>query len=292
MNTDAIRVDEERCARCGRCVVTCPQRVLANAENGGPPGVDDEAAASCIRCGQCVAVCPAGAIALGGLGEGDFPASTPPPEPEAVLAWLRGRRSVRVYREDPLPRKALTRLLEAARYAPTGHNARQVGCVALLSESSRRALREGLLAFYRRIFRLAEGRGGRTLLRLWVGARGLREIQEALLSARRAEARILRGEDPLFHAAPAILIFHAPASETAEVDCALAASQATLLAPSLDLGTCYIGYASAALRRRPALARNAGVPEGDIPYIVLTLGHPAVCYPRWVPRPEIPLRVR
>ena len=149
-----------------------------------------------------------------------------------------------------------------------------------------------MLAFYRRIFRLAEGRGGRTLLRLWVGARGLREIQEALRSARRAEARILRGEDPLFHRAPAILIFHAPASETAEVDCALAASQATLLAPSLDLGTCYIGYASAALRRRRDLARKAGVPRGDTTYVVLTAGRPAVAYPRWVPRPEIPLRVR
>ncbi len=292
MSAGAIRVDEERCARCGRCVVTCPQRVLTGSESGGPPAVDDEGLASCIRCGQCVAVCPAGAIALAGFGAEEFPPSMPPPKPDTVLGWLRGRRSVRVYREEPVPREALGRLLEAARHSPTGHNARQVGCVALLSESSRQALREGLLAFYRRIFRLAEGRGGRALLRLWVGPRGLREIQEALLSARRAEARILRGEDPLFHRAPAILIFHAPASETAEVDCALAASQATLLAPSLDLGTCYIGYASAALRRRSGLARDVGVPGGDTPYVVLTVGRPAVEYPRWVPRPEIPLRVR
>ncbi len=292
MRSDAIRFDDALCVRCGRCVATCPQRVLAVSENGRAPGVAEGAGEFCIRCGQCVAVCPAGAVALAGFGVDDFPPSTQSPEPESVLAWLRNRRSLRVYRDDPVPPQEVTRLLEAARCAPTGHNTRQVGCVALLSEPSRRALRDGLLGFYRKIFRLAEGRGGRMLLRLWVGARGLREIREALLSARRAEARILQGEDPLFHGAPAILIFHAPESETAEVDCALAASQATLLAPSLDLGTCYIGYASAALRRRRPLAREAGVPEGDTPYVVLTAGRPAVRYPRWVPRPEIPLRVR
>lgn len=291
MTAETVRIDAARCLQCGRCVAVCPQRILAAPKEGGAPRVDGSAAESCIRCGQCAAVCPAGAAALAGCSEEDFPPAAPPPEPDAVLGWLRDRRSVRTYREEPFGRDDVERLLEAARFAPTGHNDRRIGCVALLGEASRTALRDGLLRFYRGIFRLAERAPGRAALRLWVGGARLREIEEALPGARRAEARVLRGEDPLFHGAPAILLFHAPPSETAEVDCALAASQVTLLAPSLDLGTCYIGYASAALRHRRSLARQAGVPRGHRAYVVLTVGRPAFPYPRRVPRPALPLQV-
>jgi nitroreductase len=97
-----------------------------------------------------------------------------------------------------------------------------------------------------------------------------------------------QGEDPLFHGAPAVLLFHAPPRETSEADCALAAGQVTLLAPSLGLGTCHIGYASAVLRRFGRLARTFGVPADRRVYAVVALGHPAVLYPRLVPRPPIP----
>jgi nitroreductase len=40
----------------------------------------------------------------------------------SVLDVIRQRRSVRVYRPDPIPEEALQRLLEAARLAPSGKN--------------------------------------------------------------------------------------------------------------------------------------------------------------------------
>ena len=107
---------------------------------------------------------------------------------------------------------------------------------------------------------------------------------------KRAEERIRRGEDPLFHDAPAVLLFHAPDDETSEVDCALAAAQTTLLAPSLGLGTCYIGYASAVLKRFRRIARPYGIPKGHKAYVVLTVGYPDEQYLRLVPRP--PLKTR
>ena len=42
--------------------------------------------------------------------------------PEAVLALLKGRRSIRRYRPDPVPDEMIEQLLEAGRWAPSASN--------------------------------------------------------------------------------------------------------------------------------------------------------------------------
>jgi nitroreductase len=187
-------------------------------------------------------------------------------------------------------RATVEELLEAARYAPTGHNARDLECVAVCSEGRRLELRNAIVGFYRRIFRIAGHPLGRALLTAFLGPARVGELRDARPGVTRAEERLAQGGDPLFHQAPAILLFQAPPTETAETDCAVAAAQVTLLAPSLGLGTCYIGYASAALRRSRRMAARFGVPRHRRVYTVLTLGYPSCTYRRWVPRP--PIRAR
>ena len=67
------RVDEEKCAGCGRCVKACPQhlirlfpsedsiRVLCSGRDPGKTA-RTVCGASCIGCGICEKNCPAGAI--------------------------------------------------------------------------------------------------------------------------------------------------------------------------------------------------------------------------------------
>lgn len=50
-----MRLDEESCITCGKCVRSCPMQVDVLKNING---------AECIRCGKCAAVCPAGAIEL------------------------------------------------------------------------------------------------------------------------------------------------------------------------------------------------------------------------------------
>jgi len=287
--TGLLAADPERCAACGRCLAVCPHRIPIPGADGiplaEPPG-----AATCILCGQCVAACPTDALAHRDLGRQGFLPGAPPPAPDAALAWLRGRRSVRAYQGQPVSRETAEALLEAARHAPTGHNSRDLGCVAVLSAARRERLREEVVAFYRRLFAVVRRPPGRVCLGLVFGRGRVRELVEALPGMAGTEERLRRGEDPLFHGAPAVLLFHAPAAETAEMDCGAAATQVTLLAPSLGLGTCHIGYASAVLKRFPRMGRRFGVPPGHRVYAVLTLGKPAAEYVRVPPRPRVALR--
>ena len=52
-----MRVDRDKCFRCGACVGTCPLYAIRLYEGGV---VFREK--KCTRCGTCVLVCPVGAI--------------------------------------------------------------------------------------------------------------------------------------------------------------------------------------------------------------------------------------
>lgn len=279
----------EACTGCGRCVAVCPYRLLTLGASGTPEVAEDRPA-RCLGCGHCAAVCPSGCLPL---GTGELEAPTPPPvAPETALGWLRARRSVRRYRPDPVPREVIAHLLEAARCAPTGHNARHLGCVVVASRRAREALAEDLCVVYRRLGRVLGNPVSRFFASLWAGPGRVAELRASLPGLVWAEGEFAVGRDPLFHQAPAVFIFHAPPTETAEADCALAAGQVTLLAPRLGLGTCHIGYASALLKRLPGLARRSGVPAGHRGFAVLTVGYPAVTWQRLPPRPTLPVRWR
>ena len=55
---DLIRVDRNKCVKCGLCVADCPACILDMGENGPECHVDR----GCMSCGHCVAICPTGAM--------------------------------------------------------------------------------------------------------------------------------------------------------------------------------------------------------------------------------------
>jgi nitroreductase len=63
-------------------------------------------------------------------------------EYEDFLEFIKGRRTVRVLSSDPVPDETVTKLLEAARWAPTGFNMQPVELVVLRDEGLRRAVKK------------------------------------------------------------------------------------------------------------------------------------------------------
>lgn len=54
----AVKIDKEKCIRCGTCSSVCPMGVYEK-DNDGYPVPDNN---KCISCGLCVNLCPVGAI--------------------------------------------------------------------------------------------------------------------------------------------------------------------------------------------------------------------------------------
>jgi nitroreductase len=69
------------------------------------------------------------------------------PSPEAVLALLKGRRSIRRYRPDPVPDEMVEQLLEAGRWAPSASNRQPWEFIVVRDEAIRQQVAQHA-AFY------------------------------------------------------------------------------------------------------------------------------------------------
>lgn len=70
----------------------------------------------------------------------------PPLSPDSLLAFIRGRRSIRRYESQSIPHETLARLLEAARWAPSAHNRQPWRFVVITDPRGRRLLADRMAA--------------------------------------------------------------------------------------------------------------------------------------------------
>ena len=133
-----MKADPEKCTQCGLCLENCPFRAWETDEEGLPRMKEEY---ECFSCFNCMVACPTGAISIVDtyhVDEGFFatdphplPVRMPyePQDPEgAPDEWnvieraIFERRSVRNFKEDPVPEPLIRRVLEAGRFAPSGGN--------------------------------------------------------------------------------------------------------------------------------------------------------------------------
>jgi len=94
------------------------------------------------------------------------------------------------------------------------------------------------------------------------------------------------GVDQLLHHAPALIIIHMKKSiaTTPEIDAAIASTQMVLLAETLGLGTCYLGFLIWAIEDSGELKKMLGIPPENKALVAFTLGYPKVEFLRFVAR--------
>lgn len=262
-------VDPETCTRCGECVRDCPSRIIEQvgkelpfirAENGG----------RCIQCQHCLAVCPPAAVSIFGLDPADSHSLTPGsfPDVEKMLTLVRGRRSVRRYRDENVDPTLIQRLLSALANAPSGINRRAltfsvIDDKAVMQRFRRKAL-DGLGAAAR--------------------AGMVPERFAYLMQA--IPAWNDRNIDMIFRGAPHMLVIAAsPEAVCPNEDVGLALAYFELLAQSAGLGTVWCGMAKMTMEVIPELKQIAGVPSGHAYYAML-FGVPEVRYARTVQRDD------
>jgi nitroreductase/NAD-dependent dihydropyrimidine dehydrogenase PreA subunit len=269
--------DPTRCTACGACVKVCVRRCLVREG----PGVqlDPEASQGCLGCGQCLAVCPVGdVLRLTEHGDRALRPVGPRPDPEPVLELIRSRRSVRRYADAPPTRAQLETLLEASRYAPSGHNAQDVAYVVVRGRPRVRALGECALRFYGRMLLLLDSAVGRAALRLVAGRETYASLR-SLAPRLRQHLEVFRrtGDLDLVWNAPCLVLVCGPDRPVSATNAVLAGANLMLQAHAMGLGTCALGLLEAALRRSRAEMSALGVevPADHRIHLILAVGSPA-----------------
>jgi len=291
-----IAIDPGRCRKDGLCALACPTGIFVQREKATTPEPDGEE--RCICCGHCVAICPSGAIAHSAFLPGSVTPNDPEkmPSPEQVVELLRSRRSIRAFRDRPLEKEIIERIIDAARFAPSAHNSQSTEYLVVLD----RALLSRLSAATIEYLKFGIGRINSRPFRILISLanRQLAEMaREAIPTFERPVRLYESGADPILQGAPALLVFHARRGiALAEVNAQLALQNASLMAHSLGVAHFCVGWLMAACRVpmsrawRRRIPDLLGLPPENNLYGVLALGDPALEFKNWI---EIrPARVR
>ncbi|MCL6638110.1 MAG: nitroreductase family protein [Firmicutes bacterium] len=265
---DHLLIDSEKCRRDGICARDCPMGIIRFNGPDALPSAVHGAAEVCINCGHCVAVCPHGALSLRGMKAEECSPLRKEllPTPEQAAHFLTSRRSIRQYKARPVTREILSRLIEVAGYAPSGHNIRPVNWLVIEDGAEVKRL-AGLVIDWMRL-----------MIKEKPELAGPLHMDKVVSFWEKGVDRICRG-------APHVILAHAPASlRVAQPSCTIALTYLELAAYSMGLGACWAGFFAAAAAAYPPLTRELGLPEGHQCFGAMMVGYPAVQYHR------IPLR--
>ncbi len=260
-----FEIAKDTCTKCGLCATDCVANIIDL--DSGYPHISAEKERSCLKCRHCLAICPTAALSiLGNKPEQNLELKGNLPEPQQLETLIRGRRSIRHYKDENLEPEFMQRLLDVAWQAPTGVNARQVQFSVIDDKDALANFREETYAGLARLNEVG-----------WM-------IDEWAMYATFVKSWQNKGTDVLFRGAPHLIVASAPRNgPTPLADCLIALSYFELFAQSLGVGTVWSGLAKDAIDEMvPELRNKLGIPEEHLVGQVMAFGMPAIQYQRTV----------
>jgi nitroreductase len=159
------------------------------------------------------------------------------------------RRSIRSYKDAPVPREIIDKILNAGVWAPSGMN---------------------LQPWH---FTIIENRDIINKL----SKRTIELVSSSMPLPEDLQAAFKSGKDVVFYGAPLLILISAQKKEDWRtvylLDCGLAAENMFLTARQEGLGSCFIGFASF-LNQDPKILSEVGIPEGHELVAPLIFGYP------------------
>ena len=200
------------------------------------------------------------------------------PSPEQVMALIKTRRSNRAITSRPIPQEALDRIVEAARYAPTASNKRNVSFTVITDPEKLRQVSDFTINKFDSGARILMNPIVKVFLKPF-----LKDTYDTLPAFYRFKQEHKAGNDPILRKATALLIIHTPeSSEFGSENANLAYQNASLMAHSLGVSQIYMGFVVRAIRKcgKRTFSQITGV-EGKV-QAIMALGIPAFKYPRYI----------
>ena len=262
-----ITINQQTCTQCGLCAAVCAANIIVFKDGQYPrkiPGFD----LACLKCGHCVGICPSGSLTHQSVPLEDCPSIKRELtiSPEQCEQFIRARRSIREYKNQPVEKDVIIRLIDIARYAPSGHNDQDVEWLVIDKK-------EDLLKIEK------------------AGTEWIREaiVKQPRLSQVMNFPKMLEKQEKEYNSflrgAPVLIIAMAaknrPMSAT---NCIIAMTTLELAAPSLGMGGCWAGFVAIMASSYPPVQEALGIPADKAGYAHMMLGYPKYHYSRVLAR--------
>ncbi|MGD9253754.1 MAG: nitroreductase family protein [Holophagae bacterium] len=273
-------VDSDACTGDGLCVDVCPENAI-ELVNDLASTVEGRAE-HCLFCGQCVAMCPTGALEVRTLNPNDFhKLNRVQFGYDEFYDFLRTRRSVRVFKDKPVVREDIDKILAAAATAPMGFPPHTTEIVVINEQNEIDHLRGELIRHYDSMAKTFSNPIGRATIRLSAGAETYNMLKVHVIESARYANELYRrdGTDRYMYHAPLVMLFHGSRwGLSYQQNAHLVCHHAMLAAVSLRLGTTIIGLIPPVVDRSAALRERYGIPKDNRVLTSLIIGHPKYRY--------------
>lgn len=279
-----IQIDTERCQKCGKCVQICPT-IFAQGEKGTVPHLLDTT--HCIECGHCVAICPGEAITHSSFPLGSISPIQPEqlPDTPQLIELLRSRRSIREFKKKPVERALIEKIIEGARFAPSGHNVQSTEYIVVQDPAILKQIVQLTINQYTRWRNLMKHPMVRPVTRLIMGTKGQSMLNGLVEDFTALIDQYDQRADPILRETSTLLLFHADRhAGFASVNANLALQNASLVCETLKLGAFYAGYVVAGSNFNSRLSKLLNLPPDHKIYAGLAIGYPKVHYKQWIER--------
>jgi len=285
-----MKVDEERCTGCGLCIWNCPFRAWEMGDNRIPRQKQQYA---CFSCFNCMVACPVDAISIVDIYHVDdgfwrtdphpLPIKTPQEPFDAqgrldkwttVEEVILQRRSVRNYKDEPVPESLIRRVLEAGRFAPSAGNCQPWKFIVVTNKALIKEMDEA-------IFNILS-----TLYNAYISdemVKGLVSVYESNPIPGAWDPRVVLGgyatiarrdTPPLLNSPVVILIAGDDrAASGSMLNIGICGQNMCLAAQSLGLGSCWVGFTHV-LNMVPSIMEKLGLKEPWRICNSIVLGYP------------------
>ncbi len=285
---EQISINRETCNACGLCEDICPNLIMKNDGDGGIYLRSDRLP-HCLKCGQCMAICPSQSIVVDGLeySRDFFTLPAGPVTEMPFLEMIKTRRAIRVFKEQPVPRELLEKVVQAITFAPPRFTPLKTEVVVVQDASVIRQALPEMVKVYDGLIKAMGTPVARFFIRRKVGEAMFKTLVRHVVPLMKSRLPELKQgtEDTITRHAPAMIIFHAHRdAEKYEGDILIALTYGFLAAHALGLGGTAIDLIPPAIQNSSHLRRLFSIPDGNVVVASMILGFPKYRYQRGIKR--------
>lgn len=298
------KVDREKCQKCKRCYDACPTYGFELDDEGYPKPIGyGGMEQACLNCWNCVAVCPTGALTMdgcywvdGGPFQTRLKGEMTYPDPlglsgsrsydefredlTQVEQVIYERRSNRLFKKKPVPKKIIHRILESGRFAPSAGNCQPYKFIVVtnkevINELEKQAMKT--LSFFKNLYHNKDG--GKPMWKTALFST-LSQVMVNEMDPRpyTAVEKAERCNDEIYWDCPAMIMLlkNTHGISNPDLDLGICAQNMVLTAHSLGIGTCYISLSIKPLTypHMKSFKKKLGIEPPWEPVTSIALGYP------------------
>lgn len=279
-----ITIDKEKCTKCGICIENCSGEYLMwkDSEIAANP----DSMFGCLQCGHCMIKCPYSAITIEGEGISgekliEFPSK--PADYDSLYSLLLKRRSARKFKDIPIPKDIIEKILAAASTGAVSIPPYEVKVLVIEGKEKVQEFAGDIIEAFkkmRKFFNLFTLK----LFKPFLSKYDYKLFKDFIIPLIKTTVQEKEnGNDVLLYCAPAVMIFYTSPFCDKE-DAIISATLACTAAESLGLGSCFIGSVPPSIDNNPKIKAKYGIAKEDKTVIAMILGYPEETFEKGIKR--------